>query len=39
MGFGVKSKAVVSLGIVGIASGSMQYVVQSRIQRRGSQYL
>ena len=39
MGLGVKSKAVVSLGIVGVASGIAQYVVQSRIQRKGSRYL
>ena len=39
MGLGVKSKAVVSLGIVGVASGIAHYVVQSRIQRKGSRYL
>ena len=39
MGLGVKSKAVVSLGIVGVVSGIAQYVVQSRIQRKGSRYL
>jgi len=39
MGLGVKSKAVFSLGLVGVASGITQSVVQSRIRRRGSRYL
>ena len=39
MGLGVKAKAVFSLGLVGVASGITQSVVQSRIRRRGSRYL